>query len=115
MLFRSSHSADHLPRSTLQNHPSARQHPSLIRDYIAQELKYKAVIGPFQPNPFSTDCVISPLQSVAKRDQSIPRVVNDLSFPPGQSVNGGIARDEYLSQPFHLRLPGVDRLGGVYQ
>ena len=105
-----SHSADQLPCSTLQNHPSARQHPSLLRDYIAQELKYKAVIGPFQCNPFSTDCLISPLQSVAKRDSSIPRVVYDLSFPPGQSVNDGIARDEYLSQPFHLRLPGVDRL-----
>ena len=45
------------------------------------------------------------LQSVAKRDSSIPCMVHDLSFPPGQSVNEGIARDEYFSQPFHLRLP----------
>lgn len=104
------HSADQLPRSKLQNHPSARENPALLRDYIAKELQYKAVIGPFQCNPFSTDCVISPLQSVAKRDSSVPRVVHDLSFPPGQSVNHGIARDEYLNQPFHLRLPGVDRL-----
>ena len=104
------HSADQLPRSTLQNHPSARENPALLRDYIAKELQYKAVIGPFPCNPFSTDCVISPLQSVVKRDSSVPRVVHDLSFPPGQSVNDGIARDEYLGQPFHLRLPGVDRL-----
>ena len=47
---------------------------------------------------------------MAKRDSSVPRVVHDLSFPPRQSVNDGIARDEYLSQPFHLRLPGVGRL-----
>ena len=46
-----SHSADQLPRSTLQNHPSARQHPSILRDYIAQELKYEAVMGPFHCNP----------------------------------------------------------------
>ena len=94
------HSADQLPRSTLQNHPSARENPALLRDYIAKELQYKAVIGPFQCNPFSTDCVISPLQSVAKRDSSVPRVVHDLSFPPGQSVNYGIARDEYLTNLF---------------
>ena len=85
-----SHSADQLPRSTLQNHPSARQHPSLVRDYIAQELKYKVVIGPLQCNPFSTDCVISPLQRVAKRESSVPRVVHNLNFPPRQSVNDGI-------------------------
>jgi len=105
-----SHSADQLPRSTLQNHPSARQHPSLVCDYIAQELKYKAVIGSFQCNSFSTDCVISPLQSVAKRDSSVLHVVHNLNFPPGQSVNDGIVRDEYLSEPFHLCLPGIDRL-----
>ena len=85
-----SHSADQLPRSTLQNHPSACQHPSLVRDYIAQELKYKVVIGPLQCNPFSTDCVISPLQRVAKRESSVPRVVHNLNFPPQQSVNDGI-------------------------
>ena len=47
---------------------------------------------------------------MAKRDLSVPRVVHDLSFPPGESVNDRIARDQYLSQPFHLHLPGVDRL-----
>ena len=104
------HSADQLPHSTLQNHPSARENPALLCDYIAKELQYKAVIGPFQCNPFSTDCVILPLQSAAKHDSSVPHVVHDLSFPPGQSVNDGIACDEYLSQPFHLCLPGVDRL-----
>ena len=85
-----SHSADQLPRSTLQNHPSACQHPSLVRDYIAQELKYKVVIGPLQCNTFSTDCVISPLQRVSKRESSVPHVVHNLNFPPRQSVNDGI-------------------------
>ena len=37
-------------------------------------------------------------------------MVHDLRFPPGESVNDGIARDQYLSQALHLRLPGVDRL-----
>jgi len=47
------HSADQLPCSTLQNHPPARQNPALLRDYIAKDLQYKAVIGPFQFLGFS--------------------------------------------------------------
>ena len=33
------HPADQLPRSTLQNHPSARENLALLRDYIAKELQ----------------------------------------------------------------------------
>ena len=54
-------------------------------------------------------CNFTP-QSVAKHDLSVPCMVHDLSFPPRQSVNEGIAHDEYFSQPFHLHLPDVDRL-----
>lgn len=104
------YSSDRILRSTLHNHPSACQNPALLHDYIAQELRHKAIIGPFRNNPFSTDCVISPLQSVPKCDSSVPHVVHDLSFPAGQSVNDGITRDKYLAQPFKLRLPGVDKL-----
>lgn len=38
------------------------------------------------------------------------RVLMDLSFPPGQSVNSGIPSDTYLGEPFTLRLPGIDAL-----
>lgn len=65
---------------------------------------------PFQKNPFSVDCVISLLQSIPKGDSSVPGVAHDLSFPAGQSVDDGITRDKYLTQPFKLRLPGTDRL-----
>ena len=37
-------------------------------------------------------------------------MVHDLNFPPRQSVNSGTAQDEYLSEPFHLCLSGIDRL-----
>lgn len=101
-----------IPRSTLHNHPSTqREHnPTFLREYIAKELQYRAIIGPFKHNPFNIDCAISPLQCTPKRDSVSPRVVHDLSFPPGHSVNDGIPRDEYLNEPFRLRLPGIDRL-----
>ena len=38
------------------------------------------------------------------------RVIIDLSFPQGQSVNAGIPRDQYLTTPFVLKLPTVDTI-----
>lgn len=38
------------------------------------------------------------------------RVVIDLSFSHGQSVNSGIPSDTYLGEPLTLRLPGIDAL-----
>ena len=107
-----SYISSQLPCSTLHNHPSTRQaqNPTFLREYIAKELQHRAIIGPFKHNPFNINCTISPLQCVPKRDSVEPRIVHDLSFPPGSSVNDGIPRDEYLSEPYKLRLPGIDRL-----
>ena len=71
---------------------------------------HRSVCGPFLSNLFDTDCVISPLLCVPKRDSDELRVVHDLSFAEGFSVNDGIAKDSYLNEPFRLRLPGIDRL-----
>ena len=38
---------------------------------------------------------------MAIRNSSVLCMVHDISFPPKQSVNDGIARDEYLSRPLH--------------
>jgi len=39
------------------------------------------------------------------KDKTKRRVVSDLSFPPGRSVNDGIPKDTFLDVPFHLTLP----------
>ena len=106
------YTSNQIPHSTLQNHPSTHKgnNAIFISEYIVKELQHRAIIGPFSHNPFNADCVISPLQYAPKRDSIEPRIVHDLSFPPGFSVNDGIPRDEYLCEPYKLRLPGVDRL-----
>ena len=81
-----------------------------LRDYVSKELACGAIAGPFNSNPFNTNCVISPLLCVPKRDSLSPRVVHDLSFPEGRSVNSFIPKNTYLGEDFTLRLPGVDRL-----
>ena len=53
----------------------------------------------------------SPYPHVSSRLQTVPkdgtkrRVVLDLSFPPGFSINDDIPTDSYLDQPFRLSLP----------
>ena len=71
---------------------------------MSTELEHTATAGPFTYNPFPAPIRTSPLQTVPK-DGSKRRVVLDLSFPPGTSVNDGIPKDSYLDQPFHLSLP----------
>ena len=73
-------------------------------------MQYAAIMGPFESKPFSSDCVVSPLQVVIKDSTSKPRIVHDLSFPERFSVNDGISNDTFLNDSFELRLPGVDRL-----
>ncbi|XP_068753186.1 uncharacterized protein [Montipora capricornis] len=99
-----------LPSSTLSNHPSAAKNSVFLRSYVHKELVHRSICGPFTSNPFDTNCVISPLLCVPKRDSDELRVVHDLSFPEGFSVNDGIAKNSYLNEPFRLRLPGIDRL-----
>ena len=101
-----------LPKSTFKNHGSAAgaNGQLILRTYICKELSYHSVCGPYHCNPFNTDCVISPLQCVPKRDSPAPRIVHDLSFPPDASVNSCIPSDSFLNEPYKLQLPGIDRL-----
>lgn len=79
-------------------------------DFLVEELAHGAIIGPFSGNPFFCPSVVSPLQTVPKRDSSKLRVVHELNFPEGASVNSGIPKDSYLNHEYKLTLPGVDRL-----
>ena len=54
--------------------------------------------------------ITSPLQSVAKKDSLERRIVVDLSFPKGQSVNDGISKELYLGKPIDIRYPTLDDL-----
>ena len=99
-----------LASSTFKNHPSALKNPVQLSSYISKELSYQSAFGPFRCNPFSLNCVISPLLCVLKRGSVDLHFVHDLSFPEGFSVNDGISNTLYLDQPFKLRLLGIDRL-----
>ena len=66
-------------------------------------------MGPFPASPFANPRY-SPLNSVPKKDTVERRLILDLSFPLGQSINDGIDKDQYLGQYSKLTLPSLDQL-----
>ena len=92
------------PTPSNTNHSSAVNFAETIDSFIETELSHEATAGPFQHDPIPLTLQTSPLQTVDK-DQTKRRVVLDLSFPHGHSVNDGIPKDTFLDVPFHLTLP----------
>ena len=82
--------ATSIPTSTFKNHASALRFPATIDKFIQKELSKDALLGPFKGNLFDKWTQISPLMTRDKLDGSGKRVIIDLSFPVGASVNDGI-------------------------
>ena len=93
--------------STLVNHPTATNFAGDVEAYIRTELGLGALAGPFDepPVPFLH---VSPLMTRPKKDSELRRVITDLSWPPGGSVNEGIVWDHYIDGPTTIRLPTVE-------
>ena len=81
-----------------------------MTSYIHEEVKQGTLLGPFDGNPFSSQAIVSPLSTREKRDYTDRRVIMDLSFPPGQSVNDKIQKGTYLGGECELTYPSVDAL-----
>ena len=101
-----------LPTSTFKNHGSAMAEPDVIQSYLDKDCGLGATCGRFPANPLCTKLIISPLQ-IAHSRSGKSRVVVDLSFPSGFSVNDGIPKDSYLDETLGLRLPGTDALVAI--
>ena len=79
-----------------------------VSHYIAEELKHWAMYGPFDENPFPRHVSASLTRHKPNSDNR--RVIVDLSWPVGQSVNDGVAKDRYLKTYFDLNYPSVDNI-----
>ena len=84
--------------------------PEQITNYLIKEASYQAVVGPFKDNHFNDPIALSPLNSVPQKDSGERRVIDDLSFPEGESVYLGILKDEYLGNTISVSYPKVDDL-----
>jgi hypothetical protein len=74
------------------NHPSALDHPHIVDSKLAKEISAGRILGPFRTPPFP-DLVCSPLGLVPKKAPNEFRLIHNLSFPRGDSINEGIPQE----------------------
>ena len=98
------------PAKTFKNHKGATDYPKALNRYIQKEKAKDAVIGPFNIIPFQNNVGISPISTRPKKGTEDRRIIIDLSFPPGEAVNDGMIRDNYLGEYVKLTFPRVDDL-----
>lgn len=95
---------------TWYNHKGATDHPGDVTAYINKELEYNTLVGPLSHLPTQDRMAISPMSTRPKKNSCKRRIITDLSWPLGSSVNDGIPKNEYMGQLCKLRYPTVDDL-----
>ena len=88
------HSGRYIENNIIVNHnwPSAYKYREAVEASIQKDISKGRKLGPYEsaPCPF----IASPLGAFEKRrSHGKYRVIHDLSWPPGQSVNEGIVED----------------------
>ena len=74
------------------NHKSATKYPDHVAVYLAEELQHQAILGPFKQPPIDK-LHTSPFTTRDKPNSANRRVIIDLSWPLGESVNAGAPSD----------------------
>ena len=77
--------------------------------YLQEELDNKAMLGPFK-TPSINNLHVSPFMTRDKSSSINRRVIIDLSWPLGHSVNSGVGGDCYLGTEFVLTYPSIDNI-----
>ena len=90
----------------VSNHHSAIQFPAAIDHYLSKEVSLGAILGPYDSIDYE-DLHCSPLLTRPK-DGDNRRVILNLSFPAGASLNDAVTRDFFDGRPFTLHFPTID-------
>ena len=95
-----------LAEQNIINHFSATQHHQAVSSYLAKERHLRAIMGPIpEVQDYAIHC--SPLLTRPK-DINGRRVILDLSYPKGGSLNDQVDRNLFDASAFILKLPSVD-------
>lgn len=79
-------------RRVSKNHSSASQQADLVMKKLMEEVELGRVAGPFNDIPID-NLIVSPIGLVPKSTPGEFRLIFDLSFPHGSSINDGIPQD----------------------
>jgi len=78
--------------STCRNHSSIYQNQDHVQLKLSKEMNLGRIAGPFHSKPFDNfHC--SPLGLIPKKSMGEFRIIHDLSFPKGNSVNDHIGQE----------------------
>ena len=97
-----------VPNTHIVNHKSAICRPEGVNKYFQIKTSKQAMLGPFDKQPFDA-MHFSPLMARDKPDGGV-RVIVDLSWPIGQSVNSCVTPNYFDNIEFKLKYPTVDLL-----
>ena len=98
------------PTPIYVNHQSANKYTEQMIKYLNKEISHGAVVGPWKEVPFKSRIVVLPLSTREKKDSTERRVLMDLSWPVGMSVNDGIGKDQFMGFWCKLTFPTVDAI-----
>ena len=94
------------------NLKAAREHREVVSGYLAKECQLGRVGGPFEEPPFpNMQCY--PIGVVPKKEAGKFCTILHLSYPPGESVNDYIPKDQYSLQYITIdkAILAIKRLG----
>ena len=74
----------------VHNLKSTDEHPQVVQDYIDKELQAGRIEGPFLQPPFPK-YQMSPVGVIPKKASGEFRIIHNLSYPGGTSVNDKIS------------------------
>ena len=74
-----------------ENHKSAVEFPNHVTKYIGEEQKFGAIVGPFE-NPPIQNLHYSPFMTRNKPNSDNRKVILNLSWPRGESVNAAVEK-----------------------
>ena len=97
---------DAIHNSNISNHFSALQYPQAIQQYLDKEKALGAIIGPFSDIP-SDKFHCSPMLTQPK-DIDKRRVILNLSYPKGHSLNDNVDKQSFDGKKFTLKFPTID-------
>ena len=84
-------------------------YPKDIHAYLQEEMSHGGILGPYDTNPIEL-AHYSPFMSRDKSGSHNRRVIIDLSWPKGSSINDGIHKDSYLGTDSSLSFPTVENI-----
>ena len=91
--------------SASTNHPSANDHPDVIKSSLQKEVSKGRLVGPLDPHQYPF-IHISSLGAIPKKHSADKwRLILDLSHPEGRSINDGI--DKHLCTLSYIKVDEV--------